>query len=63
MRSSIKQIFDRVLVMPLPNPNIEIAAEGYFQMAKEVVEDRLMVEVHLHSEWKGGFQPPGAGKR
>ena len=42
---------DRVLVMSVPNTNIEIAAEGYFQMPKDVVSDRLMVEAHFYSPY------------
>ncbi|MDE6632343.1 MAG: cellulase family glycosylhydrolase [Muribaculaceae bacterium] len=42
---------DRVLVMSVPNTNIEIAAEGYFQMPKDVVADRLMVEAHFYSPY------------
>ncbi|MDE6022918.1 MAG: cellulase family glycosylhydrolase, partial [Muribaculaceae bacterium] len=43
---------DRVLVMSVPNTNIEIAAEGYFQMPKDVVEDRLMVEAHFYGPYQ-----------
>ncbi len=42
---------DRVLVMSVPNTNIEIAAEGYYQMPKDVVADRLMVEAHFYSPY------------
>ncbi|MDE7347599.1 MAG: cellulase family glycosylhydrolase [Muribaculaceae bacterium] len=42
---------DRVLVMSVPNTNIEIAAEGYFHMPADVVEDRLMVEAHFYSPY------------
>lgn len=42
---------DRVLVMSVPNTNIEIAAEGYFQMPKDVVADRLMVEAHFYAPY------------
>lgn len=43
---------DRVLVMSVPNTNIEIAAEGYFQMPKDVVADRLMVEAHFYGPYQ-----------
>ncbi|MDE6696559.1 MAG: cellulase family glycosylhydrolase [Muribaculaceae bacterium] len=42
---------DRILVMSVPNTNIEIAAEGYFQMPKDVVADRLMVEAHFYAPY------------
>ena len=42
---------DRVLVMSVPNTNIDIAAEGYFRMPKDVVADRLMVEAHYYAPY------------
>ena len=42
---------DRVLVMSVPNTNIDIAAEGYFQMPKDVVADRLMAEAHFYAPY------------
>lgn len=42
---------DRVLVMPVPNTNIEIAAEGYFHMPNDVVADRLMAEAHFYAPY------------
>lgn len=42
---------DRILVMSVPNTNIEIAAEGYFQVPKDIVADRLMVEAHFYSPY------------
>ncbi len=42
---------DRVLVMSVPNTNIEIAAEGYYQMPKDVVADRMMVEAHFYAPY------------
>ena len=42
---------DRILVMPVPNTNIEIAAEGYFQMPKDIVADRLMAEAHFYAPY------------
>ncbi|MDE6741570.1 MAG: cellulase family glycosylhydrolase [Muribaculaceae bacterium] len=42
---------DRVLVMSAPNTNFELAAEGYFQMPKDVVADRLMVEAHFYGPY------------
>ncbi len=43
---------DRVLVMSAPNTNFELAAEGYFQMPKDVVADRLMVEAHFYGPYQ-----------
>lgn len=43
---------DRVLVMSVPNTNIEIAAEGYFKMPNDVVSDRLMAEAHYYGPYQ-----------
>lgn len=43
---------DRVLVMSLPNTNIELAAEGYFKMPNDVVSDRLMAEAHYYGPYQ-----------
>lgn len=43
---------DRVLVMSVPNTNIDIAAEGYYKMPEDVVNDRLMVEAHFYSPYQ-----------
>lgn len=42
---------DRVLVMSVPNTNIEIAAEGYYKLPKDTVPDRLMVEAHFYGPY------------
>lgn len=43
---------DRVLVMSVPNTNIEIGVEGYFHMPTDVVADRLMVEAHYYGPYQ-----------
>ncbi len=43
---------DRVLVMSVPNTNIEIGTEGYFHMPTDVVADRLMVEAHYYGPYQ-----------
>lgn len=42
---------DRILVMSVPNTDIELAAEGYFQMPKDVVDNRLMFEAHFYGPY------------
>lgn len=43
---------DRVLVMSVPNTNIELGVEGYFHMPTDVVADRLMVEAHYYGPYQ-----------
>ncbi|MDE6287091.1 MAG: cellulase family glycosylhydrolase, partial [Muribaculaceae bacterium] len=43
---------DRVLVMSVPNTNIEIGAAGYFHMPVDVVPDRMMVEAHYYGPYQ-----------
>ena len=42
---------DRVLVMQVPNTDIEIAAEGQYAMPADQVADRLMVEAHFYGPY------------
>ena len=51
VRSTGGNNLDRVLVMPAPVTDIELATEGYFQMPKDVVPDRLMVEAHFYGPY------------
>lgn len=42
---------DRVIVMSVPNTNIELGIEGYYHLPKDVVDDRLMVEAHFYGPY------------
>ncbi len=42
---------DRVLVMSVPNTNIEIGTAGYYQLPTDVVADRMMVEAHFYGPY------------
>ncbi len=42
---------DRVLVMSVPNTNIEIGTAGYYQLPTDVVAERMMVEAHFYGPY------------
>lgn len=42
---------DRVLVMSVPNTNIELGTAGYYQLPTDVVADRMMVEAHFYGPY------------
>ncbi len=42
----------RVLVMQVPNTNIDLTTQGRFHMPDDVVADRLGVEVHYYDTYK-----------
>ncbi len=42
---------DRVLVMQVPNTNIELGTAGYYQLPTDVVADRMMVEAHFYGPY------------
>ena len=42
----------RVLVMQMPNTNIDQGTNGYYHMPADVVDDRLMVEAHFYDPYQ-----------
>ncbi len=42
----------RVLVMQAPNTSNEIAVEGIYQLPKDVIADRLMIETHFYGPYQ-----------
>ncbi|MDE6453038.1 MAG: cellulase family glycosylhydrolase [Muribaculaceae bacterium] len=54
----------RVLVMQVPNTNIDLGTQGYYKMPVDVVEDRLMVEAHFYDSYQFNMmaQDEGWGK-
>ena len=51
VRSTGGNNLDRVLVMQVPETNIETGTEGYFHMPDDAVADRLMVEAHFYAPY------------
>lgn len=43
---------DRVLVMSVPNTDIDITAEGYYKLPKDMVDDRMMFEAHFYGPYQ-----------
>lgn len=43
---------ERVLVMQMPNTNINQGTTGYYHMPVDVVDDRLMVEAHFYDPYQ-----------
>ncbi|MDE6268178.1 MAG: cellulase family glycosylhydrolase [Muribaculaceae bacterium] len=43
---------DRVLVMSVPNTNIDLGTAGYFKMPTDVVENRMMAEAHFYDTYQ-----------
>ncbi len=42
---------DRVVVLSVPNTDIDLGTEGYFHLPKDVVADRMMVEAHFYGPY------------
>lgn len=42
----------RVLVMQVPNTNIDLGTAGYYHLPTDVVEDRMMVEAHYYDTYQ-----------
>lgn len=52
---------DRVLVMSVPNTDIDLASEGYFKMPVDVVDNRLMFEAHFYGPYQFNMMEEDAG--